>query len=231
MGPIFKQAEVFPAVARVVRDKYRQNARFIRHSELVKALAREPEIQTVISRLSTSRRDLRAHGIVSNILAWFSQQITIGRSEYAAWFSRKRVGGAWAYRPVTAGLPLGADPDFEAIEGEPRLVAHLRRERDRALVKRKKEEVLRAKGKLACEACEFEFGRMYPVFGDNFCEVHHAVPLGEASNGRVVKLADLVILCANCHRMIHLTRPIDSVQAFRKRIVEPPNSRLHQNGR
>lgn len=227
MGLYFKQVDVFPAVERVVREKYREHAIFITHGELVKAVAGEPEIQAVIRRLSSSRRNLRASSIVSNIVAWFSQQITVGRSQYAPYFSRKRIGGVWAYRPVTADLPLGADPDLDAIEGdgviegEARLVAHLHRERNPALAKRKKEEVLRTTGRLACEACDFEFGKVYPVIGDNFCEVHHRAPLALASKARVVKLADLAILCANCHRMIHRTRPVESVLDFRRRLAPP----------
>ena len=41
-------------------------------------------------------------------------------------------------------------------EGHRRLVSHLRIERDRGLVERKKREVLESEGKLACEVCGFE---------------------------------------------------------------------------
>src|SRR5438046_2339187 len=118
MGLVFNQAEVFPAVARVVQNRYRASEAFITHGELVKALSAEPEVRAVVNRLATSRRKLRERLIISNIVAWFSQQITVGKSDYAPFFTRKRLGGAWAYRPITADLPLGADPDLGAIEGD-----------------------------------------------------------------------------------------------------------------
>lgn len=36
----------------------------------------------------------------SNMVAWFSQQITVGRSQWAQVLERERIGATWAYRPV-----------------------------------------------------------------------------------------------------------------------------------
>jgi 5-methylcytosine-specific restriction protein A len=51
------------------------------------------------------------------------------------------------------------------------------------------------------------------------CEVHHRRPLAEASGPVTTRIEDLAILCANCHRAIHQTRPLLSVEDFRDRFV------------
>jgi 5-methylcytosine-specific restriction endonuclease McrA len=100
-----------------------------------------------------------------------------------------------------------------AKEGATRLVSHLRRERNRAIVKEKKAQVLKAEGCLRCECCEFDFSAAYGELGAGFCEVHHKKALS-AHNETITTLDDLAVLCSNCHRMIHLTEPMFSVEAF-----------------
>ena len=107
------------------------------------------------------------------------------------------------------------DSDYEAAEGNPILQRHLRRERDLTLVRRKRSAVLAATGRLACEACQFDFQKCFPGLGAGFCEVHHTRALAQGE--RITKLGDLAILCSNCHRMIHKTRPMESIEAFRNR--------------
>lgn len=98
------------------------------------------------------------------------------------------------------------EDDDEAPEG--RILAHMhkRRERSRKLITRKKKSVLKHTGKLACEACGFEF-KTYGSRGDGFIEVHHTKPLHELRPGDKTRLKDLAVLCANCHRILHIRRP------------------------
>jgi len=105
--------------------------------------------------------------------------------------------------------------EFSTPEGRERLVTHLRRERSSRLVTAKKEAVFAAKGKLSCEACTFTFEDKYGWLGKNYCEVHHRNPLS-ISDERETSLNDLAILCSNCHRMIHRTEPMLSVEKFRE---------------
>jgi predicted HNH restriction endonuclease len=97
------------------------------------------------------------------------------------------------------------------FEGAQRLVTHLASERKPAIRARKVEDVLGKGLPLSCEACGFDFGLCYPGIGDGFCEVHHKIWLADGE--RDTQLADLAILCANCHRMIHRTDRL-SVEAF-----------------
>jgi len=109
------------------------------------------------------------------------------------------------------------DVDYSVIEGKPRLVSHLRRERDPKIIAKKKEQTLRTKGKLECEICSFDFTSVYGnKLGYSFCEVHHRLPLATKTKERKTTLADLAIVCSNCHRMIHRTDPMKSIEDFRK---------------
>ncbi|WP_127782532.1 HNH endonuclease [Rhodococcus sp. X156] len=100
-------------------------------------------------------------------------------------------------------LPVGA-VEGEAGIAEGRLLyrRHLARERDPKIIKRKKKQVLDATGRLACEICEFDYVTTYGTLGEGYAEAHHIVPLSEAGESKT-KLADLIIVCANCHRMLH----------------------------
>ncbi|HHX4788820.1 TPA: HNH endonuclease [Yersinia enterocolitica] len=110
------------------------------------------------------------------------------------------------------------DQTSSILEGNPRLVAHLRRERNLAVVKAKKEAALRATGKLCCEACGFDFKEVYGEIGDGFCEVHHLQPLSKADGVVKTELRDLAIVCSNCHRIIHRTDPMLSISRLVKHL-------------
>jgi len=100
------------------------------------------------------------------------------------------------------------EPGLEdAPEGRLLTRVHRTRERSRALVKRKKAEVMREKGCLACEACDFDFHATYGERGDGFVECHHLVPVRDLRPGAKTRSADLALLCANCHRMVHVRSP------------------------
>jgi HNH endonuclease len=114
-----------------------------------------------------------------------------------------------------SGLP-DIDLPVAEIEGEARLVSHLRRERNRTLVESKKTATLDAKGRLQCEVCSFDFTTTYGVLGEGFCEVHHLVPLSASMESVTTTLADLAILCSNCHRVIHRSKPMLSVAELSK---------------
>lgn len=117
----------------------------------------------------------------------------------------------------TSTLP-DVDQNKSIVEGNPRLVAHLRRERNAAIVKQKKAEVLKATGKLCCEVCGFDFKETYGDIGDGFCEVHHIHPLHKSDGNVKTELKDLAIICSNCHRIIHRMDPMPKVTEFAKQL-------------
>lgn len=113
------------------------------------------------------------------------------------------VAGEKAAAPGNAPLP-SEDDDRRWVEGHPKRVAHLRRERAPGLARDKKMAVLTATGKLACEECGFEPAAKHgPAFLDAGLDVHHKVPLAALPPGTETALADLALLCATCHRIEH----------------------------
>ncbi|MER7167881.1 HNH endonuclease [Micromonospora sp. NPDC000207] len=102
-----------------------------------------------------------------------------------------------------------SDPDLDgasAQEGGLLERLHLRRERDRGIRNKAVKAYKRKHGHVACEACGFDFAVAYGPRGEDYIECHHKVPLSE-SGATTTRVSDLVLLCSNCHRMIHRSRP------------------------
>jgi 5-methylcytosine-specific restriction enzyme A len=146
----------------------------------------------------------------------------IGQSN--VWYANKKESKEIVTR-VLQLIKDGPPPPLEDIdlsqstlEGSPRFIAHLRRERDPKIIKAKKAATLKATGKLCCEACDFDFKKVYGVFGEGFCEVHHLSPLSKSDGQVKTALNDLAIVCSNCHRIIHLAKPMISIAQLSKLI-------------
>ncbi|MGW4336781.1 HNH endonuclease [Rhodococcus koreensis] len=126
-----------------------------------------------------------------------------------------------------AGLG-GPDAVVSALEGAVNRRWAARRERDPKLRKAKIEQSQRDRGEVSCEACGFDFSRTYPGHGDLYIEVHHRVPLhvsGEVES----TLDDLVLLCANCHRMIHRKQLWLTPEDLCQLIAEGRDGEAHQS--
>lgn len=107
------------------------------------------------------------------------------------------------------------DDDYEAAEGKVLTALHRRRERSRTIVRKRKEKALKETGELRCEGCGMTFEERYGDIGHGFIEVHHTRPVHELQPGDKTKLADLALVCSNCHRMIHHRRPWLSMSELR----------------
>lgn len=117
--------------------------------------------------------------------------------------------------------PPEIDDGFEeAEEGKLATRVHRTRERNRKLVRRKKEAFVKAHGSLYCEACAFDFEQVYGQRGSGFIECHHTKPVHTLMDGETTKLADLVVLCANCHRMVHARRPWLTMDELREILAQ-----------
>jgi 5-methylcytosine-specific restriction protein A len=109
------------------------------------------------------------------------------------------------------------DEEFaEAEEGRILTRIHRSRERSRELVEKKKFSVLKTHGHLKCEACSFDFEVTYGERGKGFIEAHHIKPVHTLTPGEKTRLEDLVLLCSNCHRILHTRRPWLSVEELRR---------------
>ncbi len=108
---------------------------------------------------------------------------------------------------VVAQLP--AVESYEGEEGGVVMRLHKRYERDPKLV-REKRKAAAATGSLACEVCGFDFEATYGRLGAGYIEVHHTKPVHTLVPGTKIALAELAVLCANCHRMAHRKlQPLD----------------------
>jgi len=97
-----------------------------------------------------------------------------------------------------------ADDDEEVTEGSMSEKVHRRRDRARGLRPKVLNRHRKANGgKLHCDCCSAkERWRLGAVAEAEF-EAHHKVPLASDAGKTKTKVSDLVVLCANCHRLIH----------------------------
>jgi len=102
-----------------------------------------------------------------------------------------------------------------AREGQVLYKLHKIRERDKRIVDAKKGKAMKETGKLECEACGFDFYRVYGKIGEGFIECHHLKPLSNYETEAETKLDDLALVCSNCHRMFHRDMSILTICKFK----------------
>jgi 5-methylcytosine-specific restriction endonuclease McrA len=71
-----------------------------------------------------------------------------------------------------------------------------------------------------CQVCGFDFVKTYGALGEGFAEAHHLNPLSERPSEEWTaavrtNMADVAVLCANCHRMIHRRKPALSIEELK----------------
>ncbi len=104
------------------------------------------------------------------------------------------------------------------MEGQVLYKLHKVRERDYRIVQEKKNQAYNLFGKLACEACIFEFEEYYGDIGKGYIECHHLTPLADFKLASKTTLEDLSLVCSNCHRMLHRSIDYLSVEDLKMRI-------------
>lgn len=117
-----------------------------------------------------------------------------------------------ADKGIMAKLPT-SEP-YEGEEGRVIIRLHKRYERDPKLASEKSKAALAADA-LTCEVCAFDFKVAYGELGSGYIEVHHTKPVHMLNRRTNLKLSDLVLLCANCHRMAHRKREPLSLEELR----------------
>jgi 5-methylcytosine-specific restriction protein A len=105
----------------------------------------------------------------------------------------------------TAAAPADIDDDG-VIEGGLLERTRLVLERDRGIRDKAVKAFRKQYGRVACEACSFDFSVIYGPHGADYIECHHRIPLSQ-SGETTTRIQDFVLLCSNCHRMIHRRRP------------------------
>jgi len=70
-----------------------------------------------------------------------------------------------------------------------------------------------------CAVCGFNFEATYGSTGEGFIEVHHLRQIADRGEEHLVDpVKDLRPVCANCHRMLHKTRPPLGIEELRLKI-------------
>lgn len=88
------------------------------------------------------------------------------------------------------------------VEGQQTFQWNTRYERDRAL----RAAAIKLHG-VVCMGCGFDFEKKYGQIGAGFIEVHHTKPISTLGGPlRVDPESDLVVLCSNCHSVVHRKR-------------------------
>jgi hypothetical protein len=96
---------------------------------------------------------------------------------------------------------------LSALEGDPKQRLVWSRTRESSLRTAKLIDAAKKSkdGLLRCEVpdCGFCFEEVYGEVGADFAHVHHLNALAERDKAEETTLADLAVVCANCHAMIH----------------------------
>lgn len=70
-----------------------------------------------------------------------------------------------------------------------------------------------------CFACGFDFGITYGDIAKGFIHVHHLTQLADINEEYDVDpINDLVPICANCHSVIHLTKPAMTIEELKRQL-------------
>ena len=109
--------------------------------------------------------------------------------------------------------------DDEFSEGKIFLKKHLQRERNVKLIELSKKKFIEKNGRLYCEVCGFDFAKTYGDLGEKFIEAHHIKPVSQMAENEKTSIDDIVMVCSNCHSMIHRKKPwltIDKIKSIVK---------------
>jgi hypothetical protein len=113
----------------------------------------------------------------------------------------------------------GNDDEDEFPEGKESYKKHKSRERNSKVVKLAKLRRFQETGKLECEACGFDFVKVYGERGKGFIEAHHTIPFASVQGETRVRAKDLALVCSNCHRMLHRLRPLMKAEDLKRHLA------------
>ena len=132
-------------------------------------------------------------------------------------------GGHWGIRNFEIGefdVDLTQN-DADFVEGKMAIRKHIVRERNQELIKKAKQNFKKShNGRLFCEVCNFDFFEHYGKIGDGFIEAHHIKPVSEMKDGEKTNISDIVMLCSNCHSMIHRKKPWITKQDLKSLVIK-----------
>jgi 5-methylcytosine-specific restriction protein A len=183
-------------------EEDRENYRYGRRVQIIA----KTDIDTAIPISSTLWNEINFRGISQGNACEISNISNIGSfdfllqnvwNKFIPYFTPSFVASTSFVSNTEAEID-NSEQNISVTEGMLRLVTHYARERDRNIVRTKKQQAI-DKGILFCEVCDFSF---INKFGVEFIECHHRTPISQ-SGVTETTLDDLGLVCANCHRMLH----------------------------
>ncbi len=115
---------------------------------------------------------------------------------------------------------LSEDDESAFPEGVVSYQQHRDRERDPALIERVKRDRMKTAGVLECEACGFDFAKVFGTHGSGFIEAHHTKPVATLDGSSKTRASDIALVCSNCHRMLHRGEELLSVQQLQDIVLK-----------
>lgn len=103
--------------------------------------------------------------------------------------------------------------EIEANEGEKYTLEATFRARNRALIEAKK-----TNSDYRCEVCDMSFKEVYGNIGEGYIIAHHINPIGSRKNASRTTLADIALVCSNCHDMLHQNELPLSISELRNKM-------------
>lgn len=79
MEPSWKQSDVFPIIAGIIEQAYREHQRFITAQEIASRLLQDTEGRNLVEPAREQQQEKQSlEWLASNVVSWFSQRITVG---------------------------------------------------------------------------------------------------------------------------------------------------------
>lgn len=97
--------------------------------------------------------------------------------------------------------------NIECIEGGKNNLNLSRIHRNLNFINKIKDYYKKENKRLQCQICNFDFEEKYGDLGRDFIEAHHIKPLCEHDKPATTRKEDIILVCSNCHRMLHKKTP------------------------
>ncbi|MGE7727833.1 HNH endonuclease [Bacillus cereus] len=147
---------------------------------------------------------------IRKTIYYHSSECDIYKGEQDLFYAVNGKGnGCWGLRDFDNNNDWDfIDLEEEFSEGKQILRTHLSYERNSKVIRLAKERFKQQHdGKLFCEICGFDFHKVYGELGKDYIEGHHTIPVSQLKEGEKTRLEDIIMVCSNCHKMIHRNRP------------------------
>ncbi|WP_065218558.1 MULTISPECIES: HNH endonuclease [Butyricimonas] len=130
----------------------------------------------------------------------------------------KRIREFWELSVPEKYFASVLENGYEYTEGKIKEVNHHKyRGRDSKLIQAAKAKFkINHEGRLYCEICGFNFRERYGDAGYDFIEAHHIKPISEMDEeGEITDINDLIMVCSNCHSIIHRRNPFYTIEEMK----------------